>query len=169
MGLALVASADASLPNIVSLAAAPNATTEFLGSALLSGATNLAGGINVPSVYSSQQGTVTLCGGNISYTPANGFAGQDTFSFTITNSTGGLTSMQASVTVRSTLPIVLASGTVRLQLAGAAGSNYNIQASIDLATWTTIGSAVADNNGVVAFTDTNAASFGSRYYRTSVP
>ncbi len=169
MSLALVASTHASLPNTVSLTAAPNATTEFLGSALSSGATNLAGGINVSHVYTTQQGTVTLCGGNISYTPANGFVGQDTFGYTITNSTGGLTSLQASVTVRPALPIVLTSGTARLQLAGAAGSNYYIQASTDLLTWATIGSAVADSHGVVAFADTNAASVGSRYYRISVP
>lgn len=86
-----------------SLTAAANQTTEFPASAFLANANNAAGGtllLSVPEVYSTQHGTVTYCGSNVSYTPAAGFTGTDTFNFTVTIPGGASSSAIATVTVK---------------------------------------------------------------------
>ena len=54
--------------------------------------------------------------------------------------------------------------TVELTAECVAGWTYLLQASTNLTTWTSIGITTANSNSVV-FSDTNAAAFGSRYYR----
>lgn len=53
-----------------------------------------------------------------------------------------------------------------LTVTGQVGRTHNIQASSDLATWTVIGTVTVRAGGSVDFTDTNAASFPKRFYRT---
>ena len=53
-----------------------------------------------------------------------------------------------------------------LTLTGPVGHTYDIQATQDFITWTVIGTVTADANGSVTFTDTNAASYSKRFYRT---
>jgi hypothetical protein len=53
-----------------------------------------------------------------------------------------------------------------LTVTGQVGSTYNIQASPDLSAWTVIGSVMVPAGGSLDFTDTNAASFPQRFYRT---
>jgi hypothetical protein len=55
---------------------------------------------------------------------------------------------------------------VILTVTGQVGRTYNIQASPDLTTWTVIGTALVPAGGSLDFTDTNAASFPERFYRT---
>lgn len=55
---------------------------------------------------------------------------------------------------------------VILTVDGEVGSTYNIQASIDLITWIVIGTVTFETSGSASFTDTDAASFPRRYYRT---
>ena len=86
------------------LTAAANATTQFPQSAFLGNAGNLSGGIlllSLSSAYSSHNGTVTVCGGNVSYTPAPGFTGTDTFTFSISDGAGNSSTATATVTVQS--------------------------------------------------------------------
>ena len=53
-----------------------------------------------------------------------------------------------------------------LTVTGPAGHTYDIQASQDFITWTVIGTATVGTNGSLNYTDTNAAKYPSRFYRT---
>jgi len=56
-------------------------------------------------------------------------------------------------------------GQMQMQFSGTAGQVYQIQASTNLGNWTTVGTATADANGNISFTDPNAASYPNRFYR----
>jgi len=58
-------------------------------------------------------------------------------------------------------------GCMTANLAGAPGQTYVLQASSDLIHWTAVSTNVADANGLVSITDTNAAKFPSRFYRSA--
>jgi len=49
---------------------------------------------------------------------------------------------------------------------GSAGHTYDIQATQDFKTWTVIGTVTVGDSGWINFTDTNAASFSRRFYRS---
>jgi hypothetical protein len=53
-----------------------------------------------------------------------------------------------------------------LTMTGPVGHTYDIQATQDFITWTVIGTVTVGANGSLTFTDTNAASFTKRFYRT---
>jgi len=53
-----------------------------------------------------------------------------------------------------------------LTVTGPVGHTYDIMATPDLKTWTVIGTVTIGTSGSLTFTDTNAASFPRRYYRT---
>jgi hypothetical protein len=83
-------------------------------------------------------------------------------------------SNEASYTVPVTLPGIPGTLQVRitptrqiiLTVTGQVGTNYNIQASPDFTNWIVIGTVMVAAGGSVDFTDTNAASFPKRFYRT---
>lgn len=56
-------------------------------------------------------------------------------------------------------------GSIELQFFGTPSQAYAFYASTNFAAWSQIGSATADSNGIVQFTDTSAPSFPSRFYR----
>jgi hypothetical protein len=72
------------------------------------------------------------------------------------------------------VPMALASVQIRvaparqiiLTVAGPIGRTYDIQATEDFKTWTTIGTVTVGAGGVLDFADTNAAAFSKRFYRT---
>jgi hypothetical protein len=53
-----------------------------------------------------------------------------------------------------------------LTVSGLIGQTYEIEATQDLLAWTAIGTVTLDASGSSDFTDTNAASFSQRFYRT---
>ena len=53
-----------------------------------------------------------------------------------------------------------------LTVTGPIGGTYEIQATQDLKTWTTIGTGTVGATGVLSFADTNAPAFSKRFYRT---
>jgi hypothetical protein len=53
-----------------------------------------------------------------------------------------------------------------LTVTGLNGHTYDIQATQDFKTWTVIGTVTLGASGSLNFTDPNAASFSSRFYRT---
>jgi hypothetical protein len=53
-----------------------------------------------------------------------------------------------------------------LTVNGLIGHTYDIQATQDFKTWTVIGTVTVGASGSLDFTDTNAASFSRRFYRT---
>ena len=65
----------------------------------------------------------------------------------------------------------IAPGLIEITGSGAPTTNYLVQANETLGTtnWITLGDAVAGMNGLVSFTDTNAAVFPQRFYRLQRP
>jgi hypothetical protein len=62
----------------------------------------------------------------------------------------------------------LPGGAAELSVAGSTGLLYVLEGSTDLGNWTKLG-AKSNATGVVAFTDTKAANYASRFYRVSIP
>jgi len=62
-----------------------------------------------------------------------------------------------------------ADGSFQFQLSSATNTGFGIEASTDLATWTSIGSGTTDVSGWLFFEDTNAAGFPFRFYRAYWP
>ena len=56
-------------------------------------------------------------------------------------------------------------GNILLSFCGSPGSNYVIEACSGLTNWTNIGTATASPTGLYTFEDTNAPSYGQRFYR----
>jgi hypothetical protein len=57
-------------------------------------------------------------------------------------------------------------GQFGLTVSGLTGQTYDVEATQDLVTWTVIGTVTLDASGSSGFTDTNAACFPQRFYRT---
>jgi len=60
-----------------------------------------------------------------------------------------------------------ANGSFLLQAVGAAGENFDFQASTNLVKWQDLGTNTADSNGLVQFLDTNAPLYPYRFYQTN--
>ena len=120
-------------------------------------------------------GTLNTNNGAVSYTPGPGYAGPDSFTFTI-NAGGVLSTGLVSIVVTGppsgiTIDsiVFLDASHVRIAGTGAANVNYQIQASTDLRTWQTLGTALADGTGAFQFTDGAASAFTARFYRIALP
>jgi hypothetical protein len=101
-----------------------------------------------------------LVGGTIYYfavTAYDGFGDESDFSDEISY----LVPNPSTVQIRSAI-----AGQFILTLTGQAGHIYEIQATQDFKTWIIIGTATMGINGSLDFTDTNAANFPRRFYRT---
>ena len=57
-------------------------------------------------------------------------------------------------------------GQFTLTVSGLPGQTYQIQATSDFTTWAVVGTATMGTGGSLDFTDTNAANFLKRFYRT---
>jgi len=122
---------------------------------------------------SAQGGTVRLEAGTISYTPKEDYTGDDSFQYTLSDSQGA--SATGTVRVRINAPssspnqlgvVAGAGGSVTVRFAGIPTLSYDIQASSNLLDWVTIGTTIAGVNGVIEFTDPDAATYSGRFYRT---
>lgn len=60
-------------------------------------------------------------------------------------------------------------GQSSLRIQGVSGQTYEIEATKDLRTWTTIGSVTLDVTGSSQFADTNAVNAPQRFYRLREP
>ena len=137
----------------------------------------LALSVTAVSSPSAKGGAVSLSGSTITYTPAPGFVGADSFAYTVTDSDGLLA--QGTVNVTLTAPsgngtdvlglTVNPDGSVTVRLAGIPGFTYQVQASTDLVTWVKLGTFTAGPNGLFQLTDTHANQYPQRYYRASAP
>ena len=82
----------------------------------------------------------------------------------------GTLTVTAATPVTVNQPVVLGNGTVQLTFAGGdAGVNYRIQASTDLAVWSTLFTNLAGTYGLPSFIDTDATNHVLRFYRTVTP
>ena len=166
---------------------------KFLGSLLILAVliTSIQAGENVTLAWIPSSGQV-VAGYNVYYGGASRVytiktsVGQAT-SLTISNLVPGVTyyfaattynaagaesvfSSEVSYTVPAPLPGVQLNVTSTRQfiltVIGLNGHTYDIQATQDFKTWTVIGTVTVGAGGSVAFTDTTAASFSKRFYRT---
>ncbi len=122
-------------------------------------------------------GSVRRSGPWILYTPPTGSDAPDSFTYQVSDGRGGLGIgvVQVNVIGGNTTPSrnVLTldrdlTGRVTIRFAGIPGRLYRIEATPDLGTptWTSLGTATAGVNGLFEFTDNDAASHATRYYRS---
>jgi hypothetical protein len=132
--------------------------------------------ISAVSATSMNGGSVSLAGGNITYTPTIGFIGVDQFGYTVSDSRGGSASSVVAVQVRSAsgssanmfAPVTIAGG-FQVSFLGIAGRTYSVQRATNLAgPWIFLASVQAGPNGFGVFADTNAPPV-SALYRTTYP
>jgi hypothetical protein len=66
-------------------------------------------GLTITSVTLPAHGSASISGSKVSYTPAPGFIGQDTFSYTIADTEGASSSAQVTITVQAVnqLPVAM--------------------------------------------------------------
>jgi len=108
--------------------------------------------------------------GTLSFAPMANAIGSATITVTVNDgaASNNLTSQSFAVSVGlAGMKIrVMPSKQFVLTVTGTIGHIYNIQATQDFKTWTLIGTVTMGTNGSLKFTDTNAASFSRRFYRT---
>jgi len=170
----------------VTISTGPVAGNDILGavanhSASVSAAkllANDAGGnpisISAVSPTSTNGGSVTLSAGVVTYTPVASFVGTDVFTYTLQDNQGGTATGTVTVLVRSanapsanhisTTPTL---NGVLIRFAGIPGRTYGIERSVDQMTWISLGSVMAQANGLIEFEDTSPPQGAS--YRTVVP
>jgi hypothetical protein len=122
---------------------------------------------------------VSLAGGQGSVTVPGTDLGAGSFAITaeyldaggnFNNSTNGLTQVvnnpARAVACKMSL-VPPQAGCVTANLTGTPGQTYVLQATTDMVHWTAISTNVADSNGLISFTDTNAGNYRSRFYRSA--
>lgn len=136
------------------------------------------------SAASTQGGTVSLNGGIITYAPAGGFEGADTFTYTVSDGRGATTIGTVTVTVQSSDaaslnivygPVVVGANFV-IRFAGIPGYTYTIEStdSITPATWVKKQNLTAPAEpgsfgvGVFEFSESTGGAT-SRFFRTVWP
>lgn len=132
---------------------------------------------------SSQGGSITFVNGHITYTPAAGFTGADSFTYTISDGNGGIAVGTVLVSVFNNGPVglnivfgpIALGGNFVVRFAGIPGQSYTIEAAPSIVgPWTKVTSQTAPTSdtgfgvGVFQFLEpvgTNA----TRFYRTIHP
>lgn len=134
------------------------------------------------SATSTAGGTISVSGGNLTYTPLTGFSGADSFTVTADDGRGGTTNRTVSVTVNSGATVSLnvvfgptiQSGNFVVRFAGIPGRTYTIEWSADATTWAKKENLTAPTTntglgvGVFEFSEATGEAT-SRFYRTIYP
>ncbi|MES2660794.1 MAG: Ig-like domain-containing protein [Verrucomicrobiota bacterium] len=159
---------------------ATDVALEFFTLDLLANDTDANG--DTPSVVSVSPnstggGTVELDGSFIIYTPASGFSGVDTFTYSVSDGIwGGVTVGTVTVTVigGETAPptnftIVLEGGVMNGTFTGTPGKTYVLQRSetLMLGSWINVDSEVAPPSGIVTVQDPGPLPTTKAFYRIS--
>ncbi len=134
-------------------------------------------GVNTPT---AQGGSVTMSGGWVFYTPPAGNPATDSFTYSLSDGRdapvlGTVTVNMAAADTNPTQTVVGIStnggGNVTITFAGIPGQSYVIEAATSLVApvWVPLATNVAGPKGLFQFTDPEASSYPSRYYRTALP
>jgi hypothetical protein len=131
-------------------------------------------GYNIYYGGASGDYTNTINAGNATNAPVSGLVAGLTYYFAATayDDVGdeSVFSSEVSYTVPEALPIVqiraAPAGMFTLLVTGPIGQTDEILATQDFAVWTVIGTVTVGAGGSLSFTDTNAANFSQRFYRT---
>jgi hypothetical protein len=119
-------------------------------------------------------GALVVAAGQVTYAPPAGFTGVDQFTYRVADGRGGESA--GTVTLRVLGPGGLAvtefapakpgsAGVVRLLLAAEPNQRYQVQASANLSDWNELGSAQADANGWLTFSETQTLQPLCRFFR----
>ena len=117
--------------------------------------------LQIAAVTAPAHGSASVSAGKISYKPATGFVGVDTFSYTIADDKGATSSAQATITVKSTnhAPVavddtifVSASSASRLNVLSNDSDPDGNALTIVSFTQPSVGSISQDGNGTLTFT-----------------
>jgi hypothetical protein len=164
------------VPGSFSLAAYRNEARTFATAKLLNVARDADGdSLSVIAVgaASTRGGTVRLGAGEITYTPPAGFTGADAFTYTLRDGWGTTAAGTVAVSVQlrpagaSVLQVTTGpDGKRTIQSIGIPFFTYAVEASIDLQSWSQIGSVVVPSHGLFEFTDSDSTSYPIRFYRT---
>jgi hypothetical protein len=128
------------------------------------------------SASSTNGGTVTFNSTNITYTPAANYMGADAFTYTISDSRGGVATATVTVQVYSQdaltpniVSLTKVGSTATIRFAGIPGFTYHMERTTSLTapvSWTDLGTIVVPANGIADYVD-SAAPAGSAFYRTA--
>lgn len=128
---------------------------------------------------SAHGGSVTHVDGVITYTPASGYSGADTFSYTVSDGLwGGTTTETVIINVVATVStppgnvtLTLSGGTVTGSFTGTPGKTYILQRSTTLAagSWSAIDTQIAPPSGPVVVHDPSPPAVKAFYRISYVP
>jgi len=131
------------------------------------------------SAASAQGGTVVLQGGTVTYTPPAGFAGNDSFTYTLSDGRGGTASGSVLVTVTATsaappdfLGLTYEAGGTRLRWRDFTTRVFRVEYSSTLAagSWQSLpGTVTANGAGLIEFLDPTLPLPHRRFYRLITP
>ncbi len=85
--------------------------------------------LSISAVSTPAQGTANLSNGQVSYTPAAGFSGADSFSYTISDGHGGSATATVSVTVRASNRPPVANADSYAVASGSSGNSFDVLAN----------------------------------------
>jgi Cadherin-like domain len=135
--------------------------------------------INLTSVSptSTQGGTVTESGGVITYTPASGFSGTDSFTYSVDDGIwGGTATETVIITVNATavspppgqMTLVLSGGVATGTFTGTPGETYILERSttLEVGSWSPVDTEIAPLSGTVVVEDPSPP-VGKAFYRIS--
>ena len=166
-GLTINSNAGPQTVNLTGITSGASNEVQTLTVTATSSNTNL---IRTPTVSYTSPNT----NGTMSFAPVTNKTGTATITVTVNDggASNNLTSQSFVVTVGLAPPPpsvqvrVTPARQFILTVTGQVGHTYNIQATQDFITWTVIGTVTMGATGLLNFTDTNAASFSKRFYRT---
>lgn len=132
--------------------------------------------VTAVSPASAAGGPVVLGVGGVLYTPPAEFSGADSFQVTVTDSRGGSSIGNVSVTVSGPFGVganppaivMLPNGDMRIRFQVIPGRTYQLQRSTGLEDWVTIANPAAAANGLLEFTDGDPP-VPSAFYRLRNP
>jgi fibronectin-binding autotransporter adhesin len=131
--------------------------------------------LSLPASTTANGGVLTTDGSSVTYSNAVGYAGTDSFTYTVTDGTGcsasGTVNVHVTPVVNQQTPtITFNAGEVDLTFWGVPGTNYTVQVSPDLgSTWTDLTPDVTASTvqpyGQILFTNNPSPASGTGFYR----
>ncbi len=132
------------------------------------------------STPTAQGGSVSMSGDWVFYTPPAGNPATDSFTYSLSDGrdppvvctvTVNVAPADANQTRTIVSITVNGDGTKTIAFAGIPNQAYVVEAATDLLApvWVPIGTGTAGPNGLFQFTDPEASSYPSRFYRTALP
>jgi hypothetical protein len=166
-GLTINENAGTQTVNLTGITSGSSNEVQTLTVTTTSSNTNL---IRIPTVSYTSPNT----NGTVNFAPVTNNIGTATITMTVNDggASNNLTSQSFVVTVGLAPPPpsvqvrVTPARQFILTVTGQVSHTYDVQATQDFKTWTVIGTMTVGASGSLDFTDTNAASFSRRFYRT---